>query len=249
MQITNPADAKHKAWLYRVLSSLYDSPALAQVLFFKGGTCAAMLGLLDRFSVDLDFDFVGEQKDIPETQTQMEKIFDELGLTIKDQSKNTPQYFLKYPSRENERNTLKIDTTFPAVKANQYEARRFLEIDRIINCQTPKTMFANKLVALIDRYQKTSAIAGRDIYDIHHFFEQGLRYEEAVILERTGKSAEFFFEKLIDFINQEITPDIIAQDLNMLLSYDKFKVIKKTLKQETIMFLRDELERIKKTKK
>jgi predicted nucleotidyltransferase component of viral defense system len=245
MQLVNPQDSKHKAWLYRILSSFYDNPRLTQVLYFKGGTCFAMLGLLDRFSVDLDFDFVGERKDLPETQKQMEKVFSELNLSIKDQSKNTPQYFLKYPAKENERNTLKIDVTFPPVEANQYEAKRFSEIDRIINCQTTETMFANKLVALIDRYQKTSAIAGRDIYDIHHFFEQGLKYEKNVITERTNQTVPEFFQELINFIDEKITDKIIEQDLNMLLSYDKFKLIRKTLKQETLMFLKDELNRIK----
>ena len=37
MQLPNPKDAKHKAWLYRILSAFYDDPYLASVLYFKGG--------------------------------------------------------------------------------------------------------------------------------------------------------------------------------------------------------------------
>lgn len=48
-------------------------------------------------------------------------------------------------------------------------------------------MMANKLVAVIDRYVHREAIAGRDLYDIHHFFMKGYRYNEDVICERTGK--------------------------------------------------------------
>jgi predicted nucleotidyltransferase component of viral defense system len=245
MQLPQPKDAQHKAWLYRILSAFYDDPYLANTLYFKGGTCAAMLGLLDRFSVDLDFDLVGERSDLVKTQKQMEKIFRDLGLEIKDQSKKVPQYFLRYPTKERERNTLKIDVAFPPTKANQYEAKRFSEIDRIITCQTPETMFANKLVALIDRYKQKEAIAGRDVYDIHHFFEQGLRYNKAVITERTGQTQEAFFRELIDFVEQMVSNDLIAQDLNVLLPYAKFKVIRKTLKQETLLFLKDELARLK----
>ena len=51
-----PADARHKAQLLRLLTAIVDSPYLSQNLYFKGGTCASMLGFLDRFSVDLDFD-------------------------------------------------------------------------------------------------------------------------------------------------------------------------------------------------
>ena len=244
MQLPKPQDAKHKAWLYRVLSAFYDDAYLAHVLYFKGGTCAAMLGLLDRFSVDLDFDLVGEKKDLLEAQKQMEKIFQELGLEIKDQSKRVPQYFLKYPGKIGERNTLKIDVAFPAVSANQYAPKRFSEIDRIITCQTTETMFANKLVALIDRYQKSSAIAGRDVYDIHHFFENGFRYDEAVIKERTGKLTKEFFQELIVFVEQKVSDALIVQDLNVLLPYAKFRQIHRTLKQETLIFLRDELARL-----
>jgi len=246
MQLPQPKDAKHKAWLYRVLSSLYDDSYLASVLYFKGGTCAAMQGNLDRFSVDLDFDLVGEKKDLLEAQKRMEKNFRALGLEIKDQSQRVPQYFLRYPAKEGERNTFKIDVAFPPTKSNQYRAVRFLEIDRIITCQTLETMFANKLVALIDRYKQKTAIAGRDVYDIHYFFENGLRYNEDVIIERTKKSIKEFFEELIAFVEKEVTDDLIAQDLNVLLPYAKFKIIRKTLKQETLMFLKDELERLEK---
>ncbi|HIP71371.1 MAG TPA: hypothetical protein EYH05_08260, partial [Anaerolineae bacterium] len=48
--------AKHRIQLTRLLTEILDDPYLAASLYFKGGTCAAMLGYLDRFSVDLDFD-------------------------------------------------------------------------------------------------------------------------------------------------------------------------------------------------
>lgn len=244
MQLPQPKDAKHKAWLYRILSAFCDDPFLARNLYFKGGTCAAMLGYLDRFSVDLDFDFAGGKTDLFEARAKMEKIFDELGLAIKDQSRKVPQYFLRYPAKAEERNTIEIDVTFPIIKADQYEAKRFLEIDRIIVCQTPETMFANKLVALVDRYKKRSSIAGRDVYDIHYFFENGFEYDKAVIRERTGQEPKNFFEELVSFVEEKVTDEIIAQDLNVLLPYEKFRTIRKTLKRETLMFLRDEIARL-----
>jgi len=53
--------------------SIYDDPILTDNLYFKGGTCAAMLGYLDRFSVDLDFDYVGNEKNLEEIRKRMEK--------------------------------------------------------------------------------------------------------------------------------------------------------------------------------
>ncbi len=241
MQLPSPKDAIHKAWLYRVLSALCDDLEIASVLCFKGGICASMLGWLDRFSVDLDFDFVGGKDEMPAIRKRMEKVFRDLGLIIKDKIQQVPQYFLKYGNQEGERNSLKIDVTFPPPKANQYQAQRIASIDRIINCQTIETMFANKLVAMMERYQKTQAIAGRDLYDIHYFFLTGQRYNEKVIQERTGKTPSLFLQELSDFIEEKVTDKIITEDLNSLLPYAKFKVMRKVLKQETLMFLNDEI--------
>jgi len=246
MLLPNPKDAIHKAWLYRLLKKIYDNQLLASSLYFKGGTCAAMLGYLDRFSIDLDFDFVAEKNDIENIQKDLEIIFKDLGLAIKNKSQRTPQYFLKYPVATNGRNTIKIDVTMPPPKANKYNTLTFRDIDRIITCQTLKTMFANKLVALIDRFEKNNSIAGRDLYDIHHFFMRGFRYNSDVILERREKNALAFFNELISFIEKKITQKIINEDLNYLLPTDKFQKIRSILKDEVLMFLKDEQIRIKK---
>ena len=248
MILPNLKDAIHKAWLYRLLSAIYDNQNLSNVLYFKGGTCAAMLGFLDRFSIDLDFDYIGEKKELKKIRTELEKIFKNLELTVKDKSRNTPQYFLRYPAKSNIRNTIKIDITFPPPQANVYKTFRLNDIDRVVTCQTVETMFANKLVALIDRYEKNNSIAGRDLYDIHHFFMEGFRYNSKVIIERRNNNLSFFFQELNDFVSKKINQAFIDQDLNSLLAPDKFQKIRKILKQETLIFLQDELERIKTVK-
>ena len=245
MILPNPKDAKHKAWLYRLLAAIYDNQVLASSLYFKGGTCAAMRGLLDRFSIDLDFGFIAPKKEIEEVKKNLEKVFKNSGLQIKDKSRRVPQYFLKYPAREDERNTIKIDVSMSPPKANKYELVKMAEIDRIIMCQTIETMFANKLVAAIDRYEKNNSIAGRDIYDIHHFILNGYEYDKEVIRERRKKPVLDFFKELVEFVKKNINETIINQDINMLLPYDKFRKIRKILKQETLIFLKDELERLK----
>jgi len=249
MILPNPKDAVHKALMYRTLSAIADHYALAKVLSFKGGTCAAMLGWLDRFSVDLDFDYVGSNNDLPKVRKELEGVWDTLGLDIKDASKVGIQYFLKYPARQEQRNTLKVDALFPAPKSNEYQKIRFTEIDRILICQTKETMFANKLVALIDRFEKTEGIAGRDLYDIHHFFLQGFRYSPSVIEERRKTGVSKFFQQLEMFIEKNITITVIDQDLNSLLEPKKFQMIRKVLKQETLMLIRDEITRLKALKR
>lgn len=145
----NSADAVHKAWLYRVLIAIVDNPNLHD-LYFKGGTCAAMTGFLDRFSVDLNFDYIGDQKNLVKVRYELETIFENLGLEIKDACTRVPQFFLKYPTKDiSARNTLKIDITFPVPKTNVYEPTSLVDISRVVICQNVSTMFANKLVAII----------------------------------------------------------------------------------------------------
>jgi predicted nucleotidyltransferase component of viral defense system len=245
MILPNKKDAIHKAWLYRVLEAVADDVYLSSVLYFKGGTCASMLGWLDRFSVDLDFDFNGEGKEIDKVRKALESTFTKLGLEIKDKSKVGLQYFLKYKTTESERNILKIDITFPLVKSSVYEPQRFLEIDRILTCQTKETMFAHKLVAVLDRFGKTGGIAGRDIYDIHHFFMKGFDYSVEVITERTGMGVSEYLQKLTDFIEKNVTDKILSEDLNTLLPYSEFVKIRKVLRREVLTLLKDEILRLK----
>ena len=237
-------DAVHKAWMFRVLRAVADDTHLTEVLVFKGGTCAAMRDFLDRFSVDLDFDYVGSADEMSAVQKRLEKLFSELGITIKDRSKEVPQYFLKYPAGENDRNTLEFEATTLASVANQVEKVRLLDIDRVFSCQTIETMFAHKLVALMDRYERHGSIAGRDVYDIHYFFMNGFSYTAEVIQDRRGVSVLKYLQELRTFIARRVTETIINQDLNMLLTPDQFQKIRHILKEETLAFLDDEIKRL-----
>ena len=232
----------HKAWLCRILEGIADDAFLPSVLYFKGGTCASMLGWLDRFSVDLDFDYAGDREQIGATRAALERIFVTLELSVKDWSKKGIQYFLRYDGEG--RNTIKIDTSFPLLSVNTYAPQRLSEIDRILTCQTIETMFAHKLLALIGRSQARGSIAGRDVYDVHFFFMRGYRYSDAVIQERSGMSVKDFFSKLLAFVDQEVSDKVISEDLNHLLSATKFQLMRKVLKREVLTLIRDEVARL-----
>ncbi len=246
MLIPSKKDAIHKAWLCRILEGIADDPLLPSVLYFKGGTCASLLGWLDRFSVDLDFDYAGDMEAMAATRAALERIFDELGLVVKDASKKGIQYFLRYEAEG--RNTLTIDTSFPLFSASTYAPQRIQEIDRILTCQTRETMVAHKLCALIDRYEKRGGIAGRDIYDIHYFFMMGYAYSHDVIRERGGTDVKTYLLKLYAFVEREVTDTMISQDLNYLLLPDTFQRIRKVLKREVLSLLHDEIARLEDTR-
>lgn len=245
MLLPRPGDALHKAMLYRILVGIADDIPLANILRFKGGTCAAMMGYLNRFSVDLDFDFLGKPQNVFVIRERIEKMVRNLGFEIYDQSKNGIQFFLKYQAPANKRNTLKIEAYFPVPNSSHYDSFYFSDIDRTLGCQTIEDMFANKLVSVLDRYEKYHSIAGRDLYDIHSFFSQELEYDGDIIEERRnikGKTGLInFFKGLITFVKKHFTETILNQDLNMLLPNQECQRMHKILIPETIMFLEDEI--------
>lgn len=231
-----PEEILHKSYLHRLLIEIVDYPILAHNLAFKGGTCAAMLGFLDRFSVDLDFDVLNGADD-SKLREAFHSVFDHEGFTLTLEFEKTLFFQLRYPSSPGKRSTLKVSARNLLVKANQYKVQYFPEIDRLINSQTIETMFANKLVAIIDRYAQHQTIAGRDVYDIHHFFIHGYSYEGVVIRERTGLEPGEYFRELIAFVRKHVTQTVVDQDLNPLLPYKKFQQIRKILIPETIAML------------
>ena len=195
-----PEDSLHKSYLNRILIEIVDNPLLSEYLAFKGGTAAAMLGYLDRFSVDLDFDLL-DKKQIPLLRNEFIKVFKMLDLNVAKEFKIPLFFQVKYPSNNpRERNTIKISAHDLVIAANDYAIQNLSEIDRLMRCQTIETMFANKLVAITDRYRKHKTVAGRDIYDIHHYFTQGYRYKGDVIKERTGLDPKDYITYLLEFI-------------------------------------------------
>jgi predicted nucleotidyltransferase component of viral defense system len=238
-----PEDILHKSHLNQLLIEIIDQPLLAQSLAFKGGSCASMLGYLDRFSVDLDFD-IAPTADLNQLRVEFREIFNKLDLTILKEFDKVLFYQIRYRAEPGKRNTIKVSVNNIAIAANQYKVQYFPEIDRMMNSQTIETMFANKLVAVTDRYNVHKTIAGRDIYDIHYFLVHGYAYHGPVIQERTGLTPHDYLGRLIDFIKEHVTQTIINEDLNTLLPNKQFQQVRKILLPETLSLLANEQARV-----
>lgn len=240
MILPQPRDAIHRGQLFRLLIEIADSQSLSKTLIFKGGTCAAMQGALDRFSVDLDFDIkVGAEQET--VRDELGKVYSRLGFIRKDISKVTVQDVLKYEAPQGVRNTLKLDAIGYSLSSSEYLPVYLADIDRYMLCQTIETMFAHKLVAVLDRYSKHESIAGRDIYDIHYFFTHQYTYTRAVIEDRTKVRVREYLAKLLGFIQEHVTQRTLNEDLNTLLPQEKYENIRKSLKIEVIAMLKAEL--------
>jgi len=243
MLLPKREDVFHKIQLFRLLTAIIDSD-ISKSVYFKGGTAASMLGFLDRFSIDLDFD-LEKNASKNKINAELKNIFEKLDMEIDKKSSKTLYYILKYQTKSGLRNSIKLSFIDNIYKSNIYKPQYLSEIDRFVNCQTIETMFANKLVALMDRYKKTKTIAGRDLYDIHHFFINRYEYEDKIIKERTGKKTADYLRDLIKFIDKKINNKTIDEDLNFLLPINLFKKIRPILKSETMMLLKQETENLK----
>lgn len=244
MIVPSKAEIKHKNQLFLLLKEILKEPFLSQNLMFKGGTYASLRGVLDRFSVDLDFDLPNKEKK-GEIREKCYEIFKKLDLEIKDESKKHLQFFLKYDAPEGERNTLKLEINDDVSKYNEYEKVLLEQVNMYCNGQTLDTMFANKLYACKARFDKNGKIAGRDFYDIYKFFLQGMGINVEVIEERTGESYVNYLESLISFIDKHLTERLLNQDLNPLLKQDELDKVLPNIKESIIVFLEDEISRVK----
>lgn len=237
MIVPKSQDAIHRMYLLRILMAIVDDPAVSSRLVFKGGTAAVLAGWLDRFSLDLDFDLIGEGKSQP-ILARLGKLIDECGLKIKQRSRNGTFMVLSYPALTGGRNTLKVSIMTTYIVANQYTPIYLADINRYATCQTRDTMVANKLVAPMDRWEKHRTIAGRDIYDIHYFLSHGYAFRGDIIRQRRGVDASVYLEQLITFITDRVTDRILTEDLNYLLPPARFQIIRKILKADTLLLLR-----------
>jgi predicted nucleotidyltransferase component of viral defense system len=115
-----PEDILHKSHLHRLLMEIVDQPPMAQSLALKGGTCAAMLGYLDRFSVDLDFDVLtGADED--QLRRIFHQVFDRLGYRVTLEIEKVLFFQLHYPSRPGQRSTLRVSAGNIRIDGNQYK--------------------------------------------------------------------------------------------------------------------------------
>ena len=173
---------KHRLIMFQVLKDIFSSE-IWKCLAFKWWTACYFLYGLDRFSTDLDFDLV---ENIPDLDKKIIKIISKY-WQIKAKNKIILSFW------ENLTN-IKIDVNRKIWKANKYDYVDFFWT--MIKVQNKETIFANKLVALLERF------TNRDIYDVYFFFKNFFDINEKVIFERTWLSLNELFKKIIEKLDK-----------------------------------------------
>ena len=219
--------SKHKNILLQILKDIYSDTSIAPYLGFKGGTATMMFYNLPRHSVDLDFDLLDETKE--------KEVFEKINKIIGTYGKITESYIQK----NNLKNVVSYEANTQQIKVevnlrkfgSKYEMRTYLGISMLV--MTKEDMFANKLMAMIERVGKTS----RDIFDVQYFAKNNWPINRKIVEERSGAS---FKETLKRAITQLESMDNrhILDGLGELLSDSQKDRARATLKDDAIFLLK-----------
>lgn len=217
----------HRNLLLRILKKIYTDTTLGPILGFKGGTAVYLFYNLPRFSVDLDFDLLDKEKE-DFVYEKIEAIIKGFG-TIKTQYKkrNTLFFILAY---DDVSHNIKVEISRRGWNA-KYELKNYLGVSMLV--MSREDMFANKLVALLDR----SSIASRDIYDVWFFLNNQWQINKDIVEGRTGMNFKEYIEKCIKFIEGYENKHIL-HGMGELLSEKQKIWAKEKLKDEVVFLLK-----------
>lgn len=219
--------AKHRSKLSAILEDLCGSK-YGKVLWFKGWTLAYFLYGLDRFSTDLDFDLLGEV-DESAMMTDIQNMLMQHGM-VKDHYNKQWTLFRLLDYEAGEMN-IKIEINKRIWSNDHFSLKKILGTE--IFCMDPSSMFANKLVALKERKRTVS----RDLYDINFLFRQGFSINDALILERTGKTTKEYLMEVQGFIKKHFNTTNLLAWLGEVVDTKQKLFIKEKLIENTLGFI------------
>jgi len=103
---------------------------------------------------------------------------------------------------------------------------------------TKEDMFANKLIALVNRKNTAS----RDIFDLYYFFTQNWDINEDIIKKRTGKNLKQYLEEVLIFL-ENFDNKLILHSLGELVDEKQKTWIKESLRKDLVFFIKLHLEK------
>jgi len=217
---------RHRFTMIQILKEIFTDISLCNSLGFKGGTAVYLLYDLPRFSVDLDFDLLSQEKE--ETFLKMEKSLKQLGQITQQQHKRNTLFFL-FSYEKGQRN-IKIEIS-KRIFPNQYEDKIFLGIPLKVMVQ--KDLFAHKLVTLLERKE----IANRDLFDLWFFIKNQWDVNQELVALRTELPFKKYIHKCLEKI-EKVNEHYILQGLGELLDNKMRDWAKSHLKAELLFNLK-----------
>lgn len=184
---------EHEVMLGKILLAIYSDKELSSVLGFKGGTACYLFYGLPRFSTDLDFNLLKQDK-IDFVFEKLSKILIDLG-EIKDKKikYNTIYFLLSY---KNDAHNIKIEISTRNIDNNNYQIKNYLGLS--VLTMTKDCIFANKLVAVLDRKK----LANRDLFDVYYFLKNSWPINEEILIKRTGRTTKEYLKEIIKYLEK-----------------------------------------------
>lgn len=218
--------ATHKTILFQILKDIYSDTNVSPFLGFKGGTAALMFNGLDRFSVDLDFDLLDENREEYVFSRSIE-IVKRYG-TIKEARRKRFSLFILV-SYEDKARHIKVEINRRQY-GSRYEIKTYLGVS--MQVMVVEDMFANKLMAMYERIEKTS----RDIYDVWFFLKSRTPINKDIVEIRAQMPFNQLVKKCILEL-ESINNRRILTGIGELLTQSQKDWAKAKLRDETIALL------------
>ncbi|MBI2411556.1 MAG: nucleotidyl transferase AbiEii/AbiGii toxin family protein [Candidatus Kerfeldbacteria bacterium] len=219
--------SKHKALLLYILKDVYSDTTLATCLGFKGGTAALLFYGLNRDSVDLDFDLLDEQKESAVFE-KLQKIVSNYGTITYSRIKrfNLCLIISHTPGAPK----IKVEVNRRKF-GSRYEMKTALGISMSVMVQ--EDMFANKLMAMLERVGKTS----RDIFDVRFFAKNGWGINKNIVEQRAKMPFANVLAECIQLL-EKMDNKHILDGLGELLTDAQKNSTRAKLKSDTIFALK-----------
>lgn len=223
--------SKHKQILLQILKDIYSDTTIAPHMGFKGGTAALLFYGLNRDSVDLDFDLLDEDREQIVFE-KIEKIATKYGKVIDSHIKRFN--LIVVIAHDIKSQNIKIEVNRRNF-GSRYIMKTLLGISMLV--MAPEDMFANKLMAMVERMGKTS----RDIYDVWYFLEHIWDINPKIIKQRMGLSSHELLKKCLQQLEKMDNHHILV-GLGELLTDAQKDWCRAKLRTETIFLLKARLE-------
>ena len=217
----------HKNIMLQILKDIYSDTSISPFLGFKGGTAAYVFYGLERFSVDLDFDLLDEDKR-DYVFTKIEQIVKNHGKMKEARKKRFSLFYLL--SYEEKSQNIKVEINCRSF-GSHYEIKTYLGISMLV--MVKEDMFAHKLMAVYERFSK----ANRDIYDIWFFSKNNWPINKDIVESRAKMSFRDLLQKCVDLLEKTSDRNILS-GMGELLDEKQKDWAKKKLRTEAIFLLK-----------
>jgi len=217
---------KHQTILLKILKKISDDTLLQKTLGFKGGTAAYLFYDLPRFSVDLDFDLLDQEKK-DEVFMRLKKLMAEFGELLEAIEKRYTLFFLlRYQKGER---LVKVEVSKRKSSAS-FQLKHHLGIPVLV--MEKKDVVTGKLSAFLTRKK----FAARDLFDLWFFLSQEESINPDLLKEMTGHSPKKALREAKNKVKATKTRQLL-QGIGELLEEKQKNWVKEKLKEETLFYV------------